>query len=263
MPYKSDVFLMGIHFPAMIFELITFILSFYISSIILLKWREHKNIATLYLSLALFSITFAVLIVFTGLASWFFTWIFAVPNISVISPAYYPITLPLGYCLVIIYDIFLFLFTSQIFFMGKNEKKVIPFVIIGIILAILLWLPTNYWGVNIMLFDPPSTRTLVLALYLLYNVIIYIILASYAFKEAKKSEDKEHRIGFQAIAYGQISNIIVFIFFLLDAFLLLLNPTSPGYSIFTYLAWACALFAVFLFYLGFILPTWFRDFIKK
>ena len=130
-------------------------------------------------------------------------------------------------------------------------------------MVILLWLPSNYWGVDTLLFDPPSTRTLVMAVFLFYNVIIYFLLFYYAFKESKLTEQKEYRVGFQLIAMGQLANILIFIFFLGDAILLLFNPGSPGFSIFIYLAWISALIANFLFYLGFILPTWFRNYINK
>ncbi len=261
MPYKDDIFLYEIHFPAMILELLVFIFSLIIAIIIFFKWKERKTIATLYLAIAILSIALAVFIVFTGLASWFFKYSFSVfPYVT--SPAYYPLTLPLGYSLVVVYDVFLFLFTIQIF-MDKNDKKVIPVAIIGIFMVILSWLPSNYWGFDNLLIDPPSTRTLAMAIFLVYNVTIYLILFYYAFKESKLTEQKEYRVGFRVIAMGQIANILIFICFLGDAILLLLNPGSPGFSIFIYLAWVSALIANVLFYLGFILPSWFRNYINR
>ncbi|MHA1379524.1 MAG: hypothetical protein ACTSRG_14215 [Candidatus Helarchaeota archaeon] len=260
MPYKEDIFSFGIHFSAMMLELIVFIFSFLIALIIVFKWRERRTIATLYLALALFSISGAVFVAFLGLFSWFLVWSSAIiPYVN--SPVIYPISLPFAYSFVIIYDIFLFLFTIHIF-LDKNEKKIIPVIIIGIFVATLLWLPTNNWGLDTTPMDPPSTRTISMLIYMLYNVVIYIILAFSAFRESKKTDQKEYQVGFQAIALGQIANILIFVFFLFDSVLLIINPNSPGFSIFIYLGWICALVAVFLFYIGFILPSWFRNRIK-
>ncbi|MHA1385302.1 MAG: hypothetical protein ACTSR3_16240 [Candidatus Helarchaeota archaeon] len=261
MPYKEDLFIFGIHFPIMIFELIVFILLLSIACVILIKWKERKTIATLYLAIALFSISIAVLIAFTGLFSWYVSWQSSIIPLAT-SPPYYQISLPLGYSFVFGYVVFLFLFTIQIF-LDKDNKKVIPIIIIGIIVISLLWLPNNYWGLDTLLTDPPSTRTLVMGLFLLYNVLTYIVLSYYAFREAKLTEQKEYQVGFKSIAYGNIANILIFVFFLLDAVLLIFNPSSLGYSIFIYLAWSFAIVAIFMFYLGFILPSWFRKYITK
>ena len=261
MAYKSDFFSIQIHFPIMIFELITSIFIAIIGSVIFLRWRERKTVPTLYLSLALFSMSAAILVVFMGLASWFFTWI-AAGMINVISPVFYSLSLPLGYSIVVLYDIFLFLFTIHIF-SDKNEKKVIPLIIGGTFLIILLFLPWNYWGINPSASDPPSIRTLILIFFLLFNMVTYVILAFYAFRESKQAEQKINQKAFQSIGLGQILNVVVFIWFLSDAIIILLDPGSPGYSIFIYLAWLTALTAAFLFYLGYIQPNWFKKMIEK
>ncbi|HUX99114.1 MAG TPA: hypothetical protein VMV49_06135 [Candidatus Deferrimicrobium sp.] len=261
MVVKNDIFVFNVHFTALMFELIAFLLVFLIAITIFRKWRERRTIATLYLSIALFSIAFAAFVAFTGLASWFFSWIVDGYG-ATLSPAYYTISLPLGYSLVILYDVFIVLFAIQIF-LDKNNKKIIPFVIAGIVLCILLFLPTNYWGVDPEPADPASTRIIILGLYLLYNAIICILLAFFAFKEAGRTEQKLHQKGFQSIAFGFITNLLIFVLFLIDSILILFNPGSPGYSIFVSLAWVCAFITAFMFYLGYILPTWFRNRIEE
>ncbi|MHA1309663.1 MAG: hypothetical protein ACTSWR_10335 [Candidatus Helarchaeota archaeon] len=262
MPIKSDIFIVNLHVPAMLFELITSIFAGIIAIIIFKKWRERRIKATLYLSIALMSISIASFIGFTGLLSWFMLYISS-GFTSTYSPLYYQISLPLAYLFVIPYDIFLILFTIQIF-LNKNDKKVIPFLAVGVIIAVLLFMPNNYWGTNpIPMIDPPSIRTIVMALFLLYNVVIYIILAFYAFRESRITKEKLHKIGFNAIGLGQILNILVFMFFLMDSIVLLFNPASPGYTIYIDLAWISALSASFMFYIGFILPNWFRKIIKS
>ncbi len=261
MAVKNDIFQPQVHIPAMMFELITFALVLIVAIVVFRKWRERRTIATLYLSIALFFIAFAAFAVFTGLFSWLISWISA-GYTTVNSPNYYNFSLPLGYCLVLPYSIFLVLFTIHIF-LDKNEKKVIPFLIGGVIIGILLFLPTNYWGMDPEPTDPASRRVLISGLFLLFNTVVYILLAYFAFREAGRSEQELSRKGFLAIAFGFIANIMVFVFFLLDSILILLNPGSPGYSIFIWLGWATAIVVSFLFYLGYILPSWFRKRYEK
>jgi len=262
MVIKNDVFVFETHFTAMLFELIAAILVLVIAIKIFQKWRERRTVATLYLSIALFSISLAAFMAFTGLASWFFTWIAEGTSTLVKSPVYYEYSLPLGYFMVILYDIFLILFTIQIF-LDKNNKKVLPFLISGLTIGILLFLPTNYWGVDPEITDPASTRIIILGIFLLYNAIVYILLTFYAFRESKRAEQVLYQKGFQAIAFGFIANIMVFVFFLIDSILILFDPGSSGYSIFVNLAWITGFIAAFLFYIGYILPAWFRKRYEK
>jgi hypothetical protein len=256
MVVKNDVFIFNVHFTAMLFELIAFISVFLIAVAVFLKWRTRRTVATLYLSIALFAISGAALFVFTGLASWFISWIEG-GYTTTLSPAYYEMSLPLGYSTVIIYDIFIVLFAIQIF-LDKNNKKIIPFLLTGIPLYILLFLPTNYWGLDPGPTDPASTRIIITGLFLLYNTVICILLAYFSFREAGRTDQKLYRRGFQAIAFGFIANLLIFVFFLIDSILIMLNPDSPGYSIFISIGWIMAFITAFLFYLGYILPTWFR-----
>lgn len=175
---------------------------------------------------------------------------------------YYELSLPLGYSTVILYDIFIVLFAIQIF-MDKKIKNVIPFVITGGIIGVLLFLPTNYWGVNPESTDPASTRIIITGLFLIYNAIICILLSYFALRESRRIDQKIYRIGFQAIAFGFIANLLVFVFFLVDSILIVLNPDSIGYSVFISIGWIMAFITAFLFYLGYILPAWFRKWIEK
>ena len=111
MPIKSDIFIVNLHVPAMLFELITSIFAGIIAIIIFKKWRERRIKATLYLSIALMSISIASFIGFTGLLSWFMLYISS-GFTSTYSPLYYQISLPLAYLFVIPYDIFLILLNN-------------------------------------------------------------------------------------------------------------------------------------------------------
>ncbi len=102
-----------------------------------------------------------------------------------------------------------------------------------------------------------------MGLFLLFNTVICILLAFFAFRESRRAEQKVYRIGFQAIAFGFIANLLIYVFFLLDAILIMLNPDSAGYSVFISIGWIMAFITAFLFYLGYILPAWFRKRIEK
>ncbi len=258
---KSDLFDPQIHLLPLIFEFIVFIIILYLSKLIYSKYKERKTIPTLFLALALFSIALAPFIAFTGLFSWMILWIINGFN-PTLSPDYYSISMPIGFLFVILYDIFLIFFTIHIFW-DKNNKKAIPFIIVGIIIAILLFLPNNYYGVDPGPNDPPSIRAYTQGVYFIYNLIIYIIVAIFAFREAIRIEERVYKIGFECIAFAQLSNIIIFLSFLCDAIILLFNPASPGYSIFVVIAWIFAVVSSILVYLGFILPDWFKKLIQK
>lgn len=261
MPAQDDIFLFLTHFPIMITELLVSIMFYILAIVILNKWRERRTKPTLYLALGLLSISTGIFIAFIGLASWFLSWIFSGLAVTK-SPFIYWFSLPLGYSFVIIYDIFLFLFTIHIF-LDEKEKRVIPIAIIGVVLIAFLFLPTNYWGLDPLVTDPPSTRVAIQAVFLIFNMVIYILLGYLAIKASRKADERITRIGFQTIAVSQFFNISIFVFFLLDAVIILLNDPSPGYSLFIYLAWIFALVAGFLAYLGYILPKWFRKLFKE
>lgn len=261
MPIKNDIFTPELHLVAMVFELIASLAILFIAIKIFKRYRERETTATLYLAIALFSISAAAFFAFTGLASWLGSWV-AADFAPTTSPEYYNYSLPIGYFFVIPYDIFLILFTIHIF-LDKDNKKVIPFLICGIIIGVLLFLPTNYFGVDPEPSDPTSTRIIILGLFLLYNAIVYILLTYFAFRESKRTEQEIYRRGFQAIGIGFVANLLVFVFFLIDSILILFEPGSPGYSIFVDLAWICGFVAAFCFYIGYILPDWFRKRIEK
>jgi len=104
---------------------------------------------------------------------------------------------------------------------------------------------------------------LITGLFLLYNTVICILLAYFSFREARRTDQKVYRVGFQAIAFGFIANLLIFVFFLVDSILIMLDPGSAGYSVFISIGWIMAFLTAFLFYLGYILPPWFRKRIEE
>ncbi|MFX1295194.1 MAG: hypothetical protein ACFFD2_10135 [Promethearchaeota archaeon] len=262
MAYRQDVFIWNVHGPVMIMEFIVTVIVFSIGIIILRRWKERRTKPTLYLALAMFSVGSATLFAFLGLFIWFLNWIAAGFPADLLNTPLSEITTPIAYSCVIPYVIFLFLFTIHIF-SNKNDKRAIPLIIIGAIIVTLIFHPQNYWGLALEITDPPKIQSIVLGIYLIFNLIIYIVLFSYAYKESRRTEDEIMKKGFFVIALGQIANMFVFIFFLTDSIYSTLNPTFTGYSIFIYLAWISAMIAAILFYVGYILPNWFRKIISK
>ena len=261
MAIRQDQFFWEIYGPVMIIELIVAVIVFSIGIMIFRRWRDRRTKPTLYLSLAMFSVGSAVFLAFLNLFIWFINWIIA-GMVPIYNTRPSELCVPVAYSCIIPYVIFMFLFTIHIF-SDKNEKKVIPVMIAGAIIIVTFFLPQNYWGLAPEAGDPPKIQAIVLGIYLIYNLIIYGILFNYAYKEAKRSEEKVTRRGFQIIALGQLANMCVFIFFLIDSLYSTFNPAHVGYTIFIYLAWSSALVGAICFYLGYILPDWFRKIIAK
>ena len=262
MAIRQDVFIWAVHGPVMIVQLIVTIILFSIGIMIFRKWRARRTKATLYLSLAMFAVGSAVLFAFLNLFIWFANWLGAGMPGDQYNTLLSEQCVPVAYSCVIPYAILLFLFTIHIF-SDKNEKKVIPVIITGIIIIVILFLPQNYWGLTPEPSDPLRIQPIVLGVYLIFNLVIYGILFNYAYKESKRSEEELTKKGFLIIALAQIANIFVFIFFLIDSLYSTFNPAHTGYTIFIYLGWTSAMIGAILFYLGYILPDWFKKIIIK
>jgi hypothetical protein len=209
------------------------------------KWRERKVTPPLYLTLAFSFLTIALLGISIGLAE------------AVITGFYkeiYRFSLPFGYSMVVVSNIFLFIFSSTITNKGKKAYGII--IIFSILLIILLFLPWNWWGVpnvdyagqlNLRIY---STSSLVIYSYLIYGYIAYI-----SFKLKKKAEKNTTRLGLTLLFYAMISLMLLFLMLILDTLMIFLF-NHPGYSEFTYIAWIFGIIFIILAYLSLVMPEW-------
>jgi len=216
------------------------------------KWRERKVPAPLYLTLALSCLSIALIATSIGLTEGLITGYYK---------HVYRFSLPFGYSMVIISNIFLYRFSSHI--TNKGEKAFNGIIAVSIVLIILLFLPWNWWGVpsedyagqpNIRLY---STLGLVIYSFLIYGYIAFI-----SYKVKSKVENKTMYFGLILLFYAMISLMLLFLMLIGDTILVIFFD-HPGYSDFTYIAWIFGIIFIILVYLSLIMPDWLVNWIRK
>jgi hypothetical protein len=238
--------------PLFFFYIALIVFSIFMTVKMFLKWRERNVKPPLHLSVvfALFSIALIGLTIGLGEA--------------VITRYYmelYRFSLPFAYSTMIIADIFLFLFASEI--TNRGRGAFVPLIIVGIALFVVLYLPWNWWGVpqedyagqlNIRLY---STLGLIV-----YSYIIYIFIAITCFRARKKADDGVARLGLSLLLLAMICMVCFFLMMVIDTLLITLTD-HPGYSAFVYYAWIFAIIFYILSYFSLVMPDWVVKRIKK
>ena len=216
------------------------------------KWKERKQIAPLHLSIVFAFFTAGIIVLAIGLAE---------AAITGYYKEVYRLSLPLAYTMVVIGNIFLYLFASNITDKGKNAFT--PIVIIGVALIIMLFLPWNWWGVpqeeysgklNIRIYTNMAFMT--------FSSVIYITIAVICNSIKKKTDDKITYAGLTLLFYSMISMVMFFLMILFDNLLIVLYR-HPGYSEFIYIAWIFAVLFLILIYLSLVMPEWLVKRIKE
>ena len=239
-------------FPIFILYLILSVFGVYVTIKMFMKWRERQVKPPLYLTLVFIFLTLALIVLAIGLAEAIMTGYYK---------EVYRFSLPFAYSMVVLADIFLYIFVDELTDRGK--KGFIPFIIIGVVIIVLLFLPWNWWGVppedyegklNIRLY---STSAVVL-----YSYLIYIILAIVCYKTRQKADEKVTRFGLLLLFFSMIAFMLFFLMFIGDTLMIVLYD-HPGYSEFVYIAWIFAVVFIILTYLSLVMPNWLVKWIKK
>lgn len=216
------------------------------------KWRERNVPPPLYLTIVFCFLTMALIVLSIGLAE---------AAITGFYKEVYRFSLPFGYSMVVMANIFLFIFSSFITDKGKELFKLI--IGISVILIILLFLPWNWWGVpsedysgklNIRLI---STLSLVIYSYLIYGYIAFICR-----RIKSKTDNKVMYMGLTLLFYSMISLMLLFLMLIADTLMVTLF-NHPGYSEFTYIAWIFGIIFIILIYLSLVMPDWLVTWINK
>ena len=239
-------------FPIFILYLILSVFGAYVTIKMFMKWRERQVKPPLYLTLVFIFLTLALIVLAIGLAE------------AIITGYYkevYRFSLPFAYSMVVLADIFLYIFVDELTDRGK--KKFIPFMIVGAVIIVLLFLPWNWWGV------PPedyegklNTRLYSTSAVVLYSYVIYITLALVCYKTRQKAEEIITRFGLLLLFFAMISFMLFFLMFIGDTLMIVLYD-HPGYSVFVYIAWIFAVIFIILTYLSLVMPNWLVKRIKK
>jgi hypothetical protein len=98
--------------------------------------------------------------------------------------------------------------------------------------------------------------SLLVVVYILPTIISIIIKALYA---SKTMEEKGYKFGFRVISIGQFMIIATFI---VDTVATLVINNIAVYSAMLYLTWIFPLFGVICYYIGWIMPNWFKKMMK-
>jgi len=239
-------------FPILFVYIFLFLLSLYMTIKLMKKWRERKVIAPFHLSLVYMVMTIASFVLSMGLLE------------AVITGYYkeiYRFSLPFAYSSVVVWNIFLFIFISGI--TNKYKKALIPIILIGILVIIFLFLPTNWWGYSSEDYEGKlNTRLYSTGSLVIYSTIIYMSIFIICQKAKHKANNKIIRVGFSLLAYAMITMELWFFFMIVDT-LLIVFMNNYGYTIFVYIAWIFAFLFMAFTYLSFIMPKWLVNMIEK
>lgn len=221
--------------------------SIIMTILMFLRWKQRKTNPTKMMLAGFFFITVSIFALFLGYLQMYLTGY---------KMELYRITLAVAYTTLMIANLFLMLFAKDIF--SIEMKYVRKYIIVNIIIAILVALPYNYYGVPSDEIPSFTIRPYTSVLLVLFSIFSYSKIAHASFSNSKKMEVSFAKIGFKLIGYSQISLVIFFSFLMLDTIWFTYIVKEGGFSIFYYFAWLMAAIFFITCYLGVIMPRWFK-----
>ncbi|KKK46407.1 hypothetical protein LCGC14_1386200 [marine sediment metagenome] len=237
--------------PIFIYYICLSLFGVFVTIKMFLKWRERKVRPPLYLALVFLFLALTLFTLLVGLAE------------AIIVGEFreiYRLSLPIGYFMVILADIFLFIFASHM--TDKGKKAIALVIVIGLSIAVIVFLPWNWWGVPQVDYEGLLNIRLYTTLgIMLYSNLIYLYIAYISNKVKKNVEDKVMYTGLKLLFYSMIGLILLFVMLTGDTILITFG--HEGYSEFIYLAWGFGLIFIVLSYLSLIMPNWLIKRIKK
>ena len=217
--------------------------------LVLHRYLERKQKATLYLMFSLFS--------WVG-SAWSASFIYITARDNVTLATYVQVFM---YACVFSATIFTYMFARKVIFKAKTTFY-IYYTIAGIIAILILAFAPSSEAVNF----PDSTDHPAIVLKFEYSLILMVYLIptifkiTYeAFKVSKRMEEMVYKVGFRMIGTGQLIILVLFVFDTIAGF----NFDNPEvYALSLYMQWTCGLLASVFYYLGWILPNWFKKLFK-
>jgi hypothetical protein len=231
--------------PIFIFYFVLIIAGIILTYKLILKYNERKVNAPLHLAIVFSFFTGAIIVLTIGLIE---------AAITGYYKEVYRLSLPLAYSLVVIANITLFYFASNITNQWKN--MLLPLILGGIILIIMFFLPWNWWGYP----KEDYTGKLNIRLYtniffIAHSYIVYISIILICQRTRKNTDDEIAQFGLTLLLYSMISMILFFVMILLDNVMIVVF-NHPGYSEFQFASWIFALIFTILSYLSLVMPEW-------
>jgi hypothetical protein len=208
-----------------------------------LKWKARKVQPPLLMAIVFGVFTAALGMLTAGLADSAGNWAYM---------ELYRFSLPFGYSMIVISDILLYKFAIVITGRGKNAFNII--IILGIVVAIVLFLPWNWWGVPAGdIGDQVSIRLYSMLGLIGYSYTIYFTIARVCHLAIADAKDPVAHTGLKLMWWAMICMVLFFLMFILDT-ILIVAIDHPGYSEFVYIAWVFAVVFYVLMYLSVVMP---------
>ncbi|MHA1820091.1 MAG: hypothetical protein ACTSVC_06425 [Promethearchaeota archaeon] len=229
-----------IYISILIISLIMTIKMFY-------KWKERKTNSVKYMFLVFILLTFSTIALIIGFMEMYITGE---------KRELYRLTLPISYFSLTFSILPQIRFISELFPEEIKYKKAL--IVIALIIAVLVILPWNYYGIPTEEIGDFNIRTYSNVIMLIFLIYIFSKSSRLFLLNAKIQEDPIAKKGFSWLAYSQISFVIFILFIALDAVYFTITGTV-GYSVFLYIAWVFAGFFYIYSYLGLIMPKWAKE----
>lgn len=232
------------HLIPMIYEFIISIFCLLLAVSIGKKYGERKNIIIKYLFMYALLLTMAILIAAISR-------ILRLTGLWDLSGGRRLELLSITVSLIGFANSCLLAFIFEIFKNGamKGKNKII--LIVYVVLAGLDAVYSIYFGI----FVEDLTQTIWILIILL-SAPVYILLIKCAFELVKKLKEKLPKRSMQAIGFGGISILLIFVFFFLDN--VFISIGWAPYTIFYYIAWGFAMVSILCLEIGVIQPEWFK-----
>ncbi len=215
------------------------------------KWKDRRVPPPIYLTIAYILLTAIFTVLFLGLSE---------ALITGYCKEIYKFSLPFAYSTVLYFNLCFLKFANYI--MKKGEKLFYPFLAFSIVITIALYLPWNWWGVPTPEIGTPDIRLYTTMSAVIISYIVYFYIAIMCVKLKKQTTDKVATYGLTLLFYTMITYILFFFFMIMDTIMVVLFD-HPGYSEFTYIAWAFLGVGVVTSYLSLVMPGWLIKWISK
>ncbi|RMG28593.1 MAG: hypothetical protein D6732_18785 [Methanobacteriota archaeon] len=235
---------------AVLTEFTVAIITFYVTVRVFQKYLERRNKALAYLYLNLFFTSLPVFLLASGKALDYFG------SIPRRTQSFTDFTIVISYMLTAIANIFAIGFYNSLFSKDTTINRRLTFfsILNGMTIGMLI----NHISFNYGVYAQ-------IAPIILYHVIIstitYGLLIKSSFQVSKKTSDRLGRIGLRLIGLFGLGVILTFVFFALD--LITGVITGGGYTIFYYLAWIVVAISAIVAYLGYVMPSWFKNWLTR
>ncbi len=208
------------------------------------KWRQRRKIAVRNLAWAFVSYMMTFVCFFVAVMEGYITGY---------KQILYRIFLGLGFFFLIMGHVIFLTFAKKIY--GFNQKSMWIYEILGIIVAIFVVLPNNYYGVLTGHEGPYNIRMYSSMAMLFYSLYIFSRISLKTLKAYKQITLPYARHGFLGFLIAQIAMILIFIFNLAD-FIYWFVSDLTGYTLFFYLAVISGMISIAGFYLGIVIPPY-------